>query len=69
MAAASVPESVTAPVVPVLGVRPVVPAENDVTPAEDGIVEDHDGALPLVAIKTCPVVPAAVTPIADVDDP
>jgi hypothetical protein len=33
-ATASVPAKVTAPVVPVEGVRPVVPALNDVTPPE-----------------------------------
>ena len=35
LATASVPASVIAPVVALLGVRPVLPAENDVTPPVD----------------------------------
>lgn len=57
---ASVPESVTAPVVAVFGVKPVVPAENDVTAAVEGTAPQV-GAPPVVATRTCPVVPAFVT--------
>jgi len=56
----SVPLSVTAPVVAVLGVKPVVPAVNDVTAAEEGIVDDQLGAAPVFPRRNCPVVPAAV---------
>lgn len=55
LATASVPPSVMAPVVAVLGVSPVVPAEKVVTPppvAQDSTPE------PLV-LNTCPAVPSA----------
>ena len=44
MVMASVPAKVTAPVVVVLGVNPVVPAENDVTPPVDAA---HVAVVPL----------------------
>ena len=44
LATANVPASVIAPVVAVLGVRPVDPAENDVTPPVDAA---HEAVVPL----------------------
>jgi hypothetical protein len=58
-----VPESVTEPVVPVLGVSPVVPAEKVVTlPALQAVID----TVPLAAFVThCPVEPPTigVTPL------
>ena len=68
LAAASVPATVIAPVVAEDGVSPVVPKVMDVTAAVEGTAP-HDGAPLVVAIRTCPVVPAPVTPIAVVDEP
>lgn len=69
LATANVPATVIAPVVGEDGVSPVVPNVMDETPAEDGMVEDHEGAPLVVATSTCPVVPAPVMPIAVVDAP
>ena len=58
---ANVPPSVIAPVVALVGVNPVVPAENDVTPPVDAA---HVGTPP-ASVNTLPLVPAAknvVTP-------
>jgi hypothetical protein len=55
---ASVPPTVTAPVVAVDGVRPVVPNVMDDTLAGRF---DHVGALAPALVRTCPAVPAAVT--------
>ena len=65
MAAISVPATVTAPVVAVLGVKPVEPNVIDVTAALDGKLPQV-GAAPVVATRIWPVVPAAVKPIAAV---
>jgi len=51
----NVPLSVIAPVVAVLGVNPVVPAENEDTPPEDAA---HDAVVPL-DVSTYPLVPMA----------
>ena len=64
---AKVPASVTAPVVAVFGVNPVVPALNELTKELE--IVPHDGADPVLPIKTWPVVPAGVTPNADVPLP
>ena len=45
LAIARVPANVTAPVVAVFGVRPVVPAVNDVTPLAGAAT--HDAVVPL----------------------
>ena len=57
----SVPASVMAPDVPVLGVRPVVPAEKVVTPLLMEEVATHVGTPPLIP-RTYPLVPAAIEP-------
>ena len=44
LATANVPDNVTAPVVAVLGVNPVVPAENEVTPP---VLAAHVAVVPL----------------------
>ena len=49
------------------GVNPLNDVWNDVTAAVDKV--PHDGAEPVLPTKTCPVVPAAVTPNADVPLP
>ena len=67
LATASVPPKVTAPVVAVFGVSPVVPALNELTKELDTV--PHDGAAPVLPTKTWPVVPAAVTPTGDVPLP
>jgi hypothetical protein len=54
-AAIKVPAKVIAPVVDVLGVKPVDPALNDVTPPVDAA---HDAVVPL-DVKTYPFVPIA----------
>ena len=46
LAMASVPASVTAPVVAVFGVRPVVPALNEVTPPPPPEAGCHDRLVP-----------------------
>jgi hypothetical protein len=63
-----VPANVTTPVVAVLGVNPLSEVWNDVTAAVVGIAP-HVGAPPVLAKRTCPVVPADVTPNADVPLP
>ena len=50
-----------APDVPVLGVRPVVPAEKVVTPLLMEEVATHVGTPPLIP-RTYPLVPAAIEP-------
>jgi len=60
LATARVPATVTAPCVAVLGVRPVVPKLIEVTATP--VAAPHDGAPPVLPTRTCPVVPAAVTP-------
>ena len=62
-ATANVPANVTAPVVPVLGVSPVVPAENDVTPALAIVIEPA----PLVTVIPVPCVNVAATGAAPVE--
>jgi hypothetical protein len=60
-----VPASVTAPVVDVLGVKPLKDVSKDVTEVD---TEDHVGAPPVLAVKTCPLVPFvryAVVPAED----
>ena len=64
----NVPANVTAPVVAVFGVSPLNDVWNDVTAAVLGIAP-HVGADPVLPIKTCPVVPAAVTLIGEVPLP
>ena len=64
---AKVPAKVTAPVVAELGVKPVVPALNELTKELETVAQD--GAAPVLPTKTCPVVPAAVTPKAAVPLP
>jgi len=68
LATANVPATVTTPVVAVDGVKPVEPKVIDVTAAVDGTAP-QDGAPLVVAMRTCPVVPAAVIPAADVPLP
>ena len=63
-----VPANVTAPVVEVLGVNPLSEVWNEVTAPVDG-TEPHVGAPPVLAKRTCPVVPADVTPNAEVPLP
>lgn len=60
LAGAKVPATVTTPCVAVLGVRPVDPKLMDVTAVE--VAAAHEGAAPVLPTRTCPVVPAAVTP-------
>lgn len=57
LATASVPARVTAPLVAVLGVNPVVPAEKVVTPLAAAVAQDKTPD-PLV-LRTCPLVPSA----------
>ena len=52
LATTNVPATVTAPVVALFGVKPVVPNEIEVTAAVVGIVDDHVGAPPVLPIKT-----------------
>jgi hypothetical protein len=52
---AKVPASVTAPVVPVLGVNPVVPALNDVTPVAGAAAQE---GTPDAKVKMFPLLPA-----------
>ena len=59
---ASVPARVTAPVVAVLGVNPVVPALNDDTPRLERL--DQDGAEVPLLIRTWLAEPTAVNAIA-----
>ena len=67
LATASVPATVMTPPVAVDGVSPVVPKLTEVTPAAGGA--PHEGAAPVFPMRTCPVVPAAVTPTAPVPLP
>ena len=60
LATARVPATVTTPCVAALGVRPVVPKPMEVTATP--VAAPHDGAPPVLPTRTCPVVPAAVTP-------
>ena len=62
-----VPANVTAPVEAVLGVNPLNDVWNELTNEPD--IVDHVGADPVLPTKTCPVVPAAVTPNAEVPLP
>ena len=68
LATASVPATVTTPVVAVEGVKPVVPKLIEVTAAVLGTAP-QEGAPLVVATRTWPVVPAAVIAIAVEDDP
>ena len=61
------PAKVTAPLVAVLGVSPLKDVWNVVTAEPDKA--PHVGAAPVLPIKTCPVVPAAVAPQAEVPLP
>jgi hypothetical protein len=67
LATPSVPASVIAPVVALLGVRPVVPALNEVTPMP--VRAAHEGAPPVLPTRTSPVAPTAVAAIAEVPEP
>jgi len=67
LATPRVPASVIAPVVPVDGVRPVVPALNDVTALDESV--SQDGAAPVLPTNTWPVVPTAVAVKAEVPLP
>ena len=65
MAAASVPATVTAPVVAVDGVNPVVPKLIEETRLLETVAQD--GAAPVFPTRTWPVMPAAVNPCAVAD--
>ena len=70
LATANVPANVTAPVVAVLGVNPVEPAENEVTPPVDAA---HVAVVPL-DVSTYPLVPmprrvALFTPLPTIKSP
>lgn len=68
LATKSVPARVIAPVVPVDGVKPVVPAENDETPLADGAA--HVGALVTVLyVRIHPFVAEPASRVATPDVP
>ena len=63
LATANAPAKVTAPVVAVEGVKPVVPALNEVTATLVG--DDQVGTPAAAEVRNCPLVPAGVKATAD----